>query len=107
MNAVSKKFAMVAATIMLALSVTTIQVSHAEARGKGRFVAGALIGAAALAIIASQGRRDAYAHDYDEDRYHIHHDRWGHPYRCDRVHRSHRVHRRHDDYGYGRRHREW
>ena len=115
MTDLTKKFATLAATLMLALivttvGVTTVQVNQAQAGKGGRIAAGVILGAAALAIIASEGRRaKAHGHYYKHRshgkpwrRHRICYDRWGDPYRCykKRKYRRHwrRNHRRHHNH---------
>lgn len=96
---IHKKFALLAATLMLALGFAATSVSTAQAGHRdGRIVAGVIAGAALLAIIANERRHKKRSHrhhsyhrDYDRG-YHIHHNKWGEPYRCSRRHgyRSHR-----------------
>jgi hypothetical protein len=97
MTHLTNKVATLAATVMLALGVTTVQVNQAQAGKGGRIVAGAILGAAALAIIASEGRRaHAHGHYYKHrsrhryGRYRTCYDRYGDPYRCYRKRKHHR-----------------
>ncbi len=102
MNALTKKLTMTAATLMLALGVTTIQVNQAQAGKGGRIIAGAIAGAALLAIIGSD-RSHARGHRSHRryGRHKVCYDRWGDPYRCHRSYgkRKHwRKNRRHRDH---------
>lgn len=95
-NSFSKKLAMIAATLMLALGISTTTVTTAQAGRDGRIIAGAIAGAALLAIIAGE-RRHKHRGRRHHDRYHIHYDEYGDPYRCSRRHRGgHRRHWRRD-----------
>lgn len=99
-NLLPKKFIMIVATLMLALGVTATQVSDAQAGHRdGRYIAGAVAGVALLAIIASQNRRHRRHHYHNRHRfadhgYHIHHNRWGRPYRCYKRHGRRHYRRR-------------
>ena len=106
MTLLTKKFTVLAATLMLALGVSTVQINQAHAGKGGRIVAGAILGAAALAIIASEGRR-AHAHGhygYNNHRkpwrHRICYDRWGDPYRCAVKRKYRRKWRRHNHHDY-------
>ena len=91
-----KKMMMMVATLILALGVTsTVQINNAQAHHRdGRIIAGAIAGAALLAIIASQHRKK---HRRYHRKYHRHH-YYDHGYDrryYGRPHRKHRRYRRH------------
>lgn len=97
MTHLTRKLTAVAATLMLALGVSTVQINQAQAGKGGRIVAGAILGAAALAIIASESRRArAHGHYYKHrsrhryGRYRTCYDRYGDPYRCHVKRKHHR-----------------
>lgn len=87
-NLFSKKLAMIAATLMLALGFSTTAVTTAQAGRDGRIIAGAVAGAALLAIIAGERRHRHRGHRYHDRRYHVHYNEYGDPYRCSRRHRG-------------------
>ena len=104
MTYLTKKLTVVAATLMLALGVTTTtQINQAQAGKGGRVVAGVLLGAAALAILSHESRRSrAHGHYYKHRshgrpwrRHRICYDRWGDPYRCSKKRKYRRHWRRH------------
>ena len=88
-----KNMMMLAATLILALGVTsTVQVNNAQAHHRdGRVIAGVIAGAALLAIIASKKRKK-------HRRYHRRHHYYDYGYDrryYGRPHRKHRRFRRH------------
>ena len=96
MNVLTTKFAMVPATLMLALGIMTTSVTQAEAgRRNGHIIAGVIAGAAVAAILSNRRHRRHRKHRrynrrhhysaYDRP-YHIHYNRYDRPYRCYRNH---------------------
>lgn len=100
MNLFSKKVAFMAATLVLALGMATSSVSTAQAGGRdGRIIAGAIAGAALLAIIASERR--------DRKRYRRKHQRSYYNHRGNREYRNHRRWRKSDRRHRGHRRDYW
>jgi hypothetical protein len=93
------KLISLAAALVMAVSLTFVSADDAEARGRGRWIAGLALGLAAAAIIHRHHRRHHYYY-YDDYGYYPSYGYYYYP----RRHWRHRHFHRH--YGH-RHHRRW
>ena len=92
----AKSLSMGLAALVLALGLSAVTTSQAQAHHRdGRVVAGVIAGVAIAAILASRHKkrhrhRHYYYDDYDRG-YHVHSKGWRKPYRYKRRHRRHQA----------------
>lgn len=103
MNVISNKFAMAAASLILALGVMMTSAGPAQAHHRDKVIAGVIAGVAIAAILSSRHRHRRHYYGYHKHRPYYHRYNRYRPRRWyKRRHRHHRIHRR-----YHRRHYDY